>query len=367
MPNQYDQDPRWNNLAEILVNYSLKIKPGERLMIAMSEIESFPLARGIVEWTVKAGGFPQVQFLSEQLRHSFLEFGNDEQLAWLPEIEAYGMEWAEAYIALRGGFELAIHDGIDADRLAINQAVQGRVSTLRWQKTRWMLVRVPNEAFAKQSKSTLVEITEMFFAACLQNWSEEGKTLESWINQIKGSDKVQVLGEKTDLRFSIKGRNWIVADGAANMPDGEIATAPVTETIDGHIYFENPAVLGGRLVHDLFLRWELGKLVEATSSTNQDYLKKIIATDHGASLIGEFAMGTNFAVNRFTNDILIDEKIGGTIHIALGRAYPECGGTNESAIHWDIVKDIRKNGSVIIDGRTVLERGVFSFLENNNL
>lgn len=361
MFNTNDPDPRWKELAGILVNYSLEVKPGEKVMIAMSEVESFPLARGIVEWAVKVGAYPQVQFLSEQLRHSFLEFGNDEQLAWLPEIESYGMEWADVYIALRGGFDLSIHDEIPAERLAVNQAAQGRISTLRWQNTRWMLLRVPNEAFARQSGSTLEDITEMFFAACLQDWKHEAAVLQSWVDQLDGAKDVQILGKKTDLRFSIEDGKWIVAGGFSNMPDGEIATAPVTETIDGHIYFENPAVLGGRLVHDLFLRWEKGVLVEATSSTHEDYLKRILATDHGATLIGEFALGTNFAVDRFTNDILIDEKIGGTIHIALGRAYPECGGINESAIHWDIVKDIRADGSVVIDGRTVLDQGVFAF------
>ena len=151
----------------------------------------------------------------------------------------------------------------------------------------------------------------------------------------------------------------MVGDGKLNMPDGEIATAPLTETIDGQIYFEFPGVLGGRLMHDIRLRWEQGRLVEASASTNQDYLQAIVATDAGASLIGEFAMGTNPHVTRFCKDILIDEKIGGTVHIALGRAYPECGGTNQSAIHWDIIKDIRQQGAVYVDDRVVLERGQF--------
>lgn len=361
MPSPYNLDPRWGQLAELVITYSLKVKPGERVMIAMSEIESFPLARGMVEWAVRAGAYPQVQFLSEQLRHSFLAYGDEEQLKWVPEIEEYGMQWADVYIALRGGFDLSVHDDITSDRLAINQAAQGRVSDLRWQKTRWMLLRVPNEAFAKQAGSGVEDVTEMFFTACLKDWKQESAVLERWVAQLDGARIVHVLGAKTDLRFSIEGRKWKTTQGLLNMPDGEICTAPLTETVDGHIYFENPAVLGGRLLHDLFLRWENGTLVESTSSTNQDYLTDILATDAGATGIGEFALGTNYAVDRFTNDILIDEKIGGTTHIALGRAYPECGGVNKSAIHWDIVKDIRHEGSVSIDGRVVLERGAFTF------
>ena len=141
------------------------------------------------------------------------------------------------------------------------------------------------------------------------------------------------------------------------MPDGEIGTAPVTETIDGEIYFEFPGVLSGRLVHDIRLRWKQGRLIGVRSSTHQDFLEAVVQTDAGASLIGEFAMGTNPGVTRFCKDILIDEKIGGTIHIALGRAYSESGGTNRSAIHWDIIKDMRQEGQIFLDGSLIYQNG----------
>jgi aminopeptidase len=142
-----------------------------------------------------------------------------------------------------------------------------------------------------------------------------------------------------------------------NMPDGEIATAPVEESVEGSIYFEFPGVLGGRLMHDITLRWEKGMLVEARSSTNQDFLQAIVNTDAGAGRIGEFAIGTNPAVTHFCKDILLDEKMGGTIHIALGRAYPHVGGTNQSAIHWDIVKDMRQEGEIYLDGKLIFQNG----------
>jgi aminopeptidase len=146
-------------------------------------------------------------------------------------------------------------------------------------------------------------------------------------------------------------------DGKLNMPDGEIATAPDETTLDGHIYFEFPGVLGGRLVDDICLRWEKGDLVEAVSSTNQDFLRAVINTDPGAGRIGEFAFGTNPEIKHFCRDILLDEKIGGTVHIALGRAYPDTGGANQSAIHWDIVKDMRQEGQVYLDDRLIFEKG----------
>ena len=351
----HDADPRWGDVGRVLVQHSTQVRPGERVMIAMGEVDSYPLARGVFEAVVQAGGFPQVQFLSEELRHSILAHGNADQLAWVPEIEAYGMQWADVYIALRGGFDLDVHADIPSDRLAVNQAAQGRVSTLRWQNTRWSLVRVPNQAFADQAGVPLEKVTEMFFAGCLIDWEAAAGEWAAWADRAASGRIVEIQGPGTDLRFSVEGRRWVVADGRTNMPDGELMTAPVTETIDGVITFENPAVLGGRKMHDLRLRWERGVLVEASASTHEDYLRSVLGTDEGATLIGEFGIGTNPFIDIVCDDILIDEKINGSVHIALGRAYPECGGVNESAIHWDIVKDLRGGGTVLLDGRPVVD------------
>jgi aminopeptidase len=351
----YADDPRWADVGRVLVEHSTGVRPGERVMIAMSEVASYPLARGVVEACIRAGAYPQVQFLSEELRHLVLAYGDDDQLARVPDLEAHGMEWADVYIALRGAYDLDIHADIPADRLAVNQAAQGRVSTLRWQNTRWCLVRVPNQALADHAGLSLEKVTEMFFDGCLMDWAVEGERWRRWLDGLAGAREVRILGTGTDLRFSIDGRTWVIGDGQTNMPDGEVMTAPVTSTIDGVVRFDNPGVLGGRLMHDLTLRWRQGLLVEASASTNQDYLDKVLATDLGATLIGEFGIGTNRAVDVFCDDILLDEKIAGTAHIALGRAYPECGGDNESAIHWDIVKELRNGGQVLVDGRVVVD------------
>ena len=350
-------DRRWKQLGEILVNYSTEVKPGERVLIAMVEPETLPLVHAVYEAVVKAGGFPQVQFLSETLRHSLLKYGNQEQLAWVPEIEAYGMEWADVYLGLRGAHNLHEHADIPAEALAANQAAMGKISTKRWQKTRWCLIRVPNAALAQEAETDLETMMEMFFAACLIDWEAASREWREMAKRLEGSRQVRIAGWETDLSFSVEGRKWLALDGKINMPDGEILTAPVNSTLDGQIAFEFPGVLGGRLMHDMRLRWKAGELVEAAASTNEDYLQSIVRSDPGASLLGEFAFGTNAEINRFSKDILLDEKIGGTIHIALGRAYPECGGDNESAIHWDIVKDLRQEGAVYVDGRMVLDAG----------
>jgi aminopeptidase len=352
-------DPRFRKLGDLLVNYSVALKPGEKLMIAMGEIETYPLVLGVYEAAVKAGGFPQVQFLSEGLRHLLLRHGSAEQLSWVPEIEAHGMEWADAYLGLRGAADPHEHDDIPSERLSLNQKAMGKISAMRWEKTRWCLVRVPNAAFAQAAGTDEETVIEMFFNACLLDWPAESVKWKRWASLLDGSKTVRVTGRETDLNFSVEGRRWLAADGRINMPDGEIMTAPVETSVDGEIYFEHPGVLGGRSVRDIRLRWQRGRLVGASSSTNQDFLRSTLEADEGSSAVGEFAMGTNMALDRFCGDFLFDEKIGGTVHIALGRSYPECGGVNRSAIHWDIVKDTRRGGEVTVDGKTVLRDGRF--------
>jgi aminopeptidase len=350
-------DKRWKQLAELLTNYSLQIKPEEKVMIAMVEVETYPFALALYETCIKAGAYPQVQFLSEEFSRLVLKYGAQRQIAWVPEIEAYGMDWADVYFGLRGAHNLDVFWDIPADKLSALRSAMGKISTMRWQKTRWCLLRVPNSALAQQAGVDEQTITDMFFNACLLDWPNISKKWQRWAEILAQGRQVRVVGKDTDLSFSVADRTWAVADGRLNMPDGEIATSPVETSVEGQIYFEFPGVLGGRLIDNICLRWEKGKLVEAVSSSNQDFLQAVVQTDPGASLIGEFAFGTNPEITHFSKDILLDEKIGGTVHIALGRAYPETGGTNQSAIHWDIIKDLRKQGRVFLDGKLIFENG----------
>jgi aminopeptidase len=350
-------DKRWKQLGDLLVNYSADVKPGEKVMIAMIERESYPLALAVYEACIKAGAYPQVQFLSEEFNRLVLKLGNKEQIDWVPEMEAHGMEWADVYFGLRGAHNLDIFWDITADKLSALRRAMGKISTMRWDKTRWCLLRVPNAALAQQAEVDEQTVTDMFFNACLLDWAALSREWHRRAEVLGQGKHVRVVGKDTHLSFSVEGRTWAVLDGKLNMPDGEIATSPVAATVDGHIHFEFPGVLGGRQVDDIYLRWEKGELVEARSSSNQDFLQAVIDTDSGASRIGEFAFGTNDEVNHFCRDILLDEKIGGTVHIALGRAYPGTGGTNKSAIHWDIIKDLRQEGQVYLDDKLIFENG----------
>lgn len=351
-------DPRWGQVADVLVGYSTRVKPRERVMIAMVEIASLPLAQAVYQACVKAGAFPQIQFLSEKLRHSLLKHGDAEQARWRPEIEAYGMEWADVYIGLRGASEAGLMSDIAPSALAANQAAQGEISRMRWEKTRWCLVRLPNDAMARSSGIDVGELEDMFFAACLLDYRAEAVVWRATAQRLTGSRTVRIVaGGETDLEFSVAGRHWLVFDGRINLPDGEIYTAPVNSSLNGSIRFEAPAVFGGVVIPDIRLEWRDGALVHASAGGNEDFLRRILETDAGASRLGEFAFGLNPHINRFCRDSLYDEKIGGTIHLALGRAYSECGGENQSSIHWDLVKDLRAQGAVYVDGAPVMQGG----------
>jgi len=352
-------DPRWQQLADILVNYSMVVKPNEKLLITMMEVETLPFVRAVHAAAVKAGALPQVEFQSAYLERDLMLYGSDEQLEWVPEMNAYGMEWADCYVGLRGARNPHEFTGIPASKITAHKRAMGKVSAMRNELTRWVLVRVPNESLAQQADMSLDDMMEFFFEATLRDWEAESKRYHELQKVFQATTQVRIVGVDTDLTFSTEGRIYEAADGHLNMPDGEIFTAPVDDSAEGHIYFEFPGVYVGQRVGGIRLEFKGGEVVKATADTNEDLLHELINMDEGAKRLGEFGVGTNFGIQRFCYDILYDEKIGGTIHLALGRAYAENNGVNQSALHWDIVKDMREEGEIYLDGKKVFEKGKF--------
>ena len=352
-------DERWGRLADILVNYSTRVRPGERVLITMMEVEARSPLEAVYAAVVKAGGYPHVQFASAALERALMLHGSQEQIAWVPELERQGMEWADAYVGLRGARNPNEFANLPADRLVMHRRAMGTISALRNERTRWVLVRIPNEAFAQQAEMSLEDMIRMFFGAALRDWRAEAEAYRQIRDRFQRGETIRVIGHGTDLTFSTRGRTYVVGDGRNNMPDGEIYTAPIDDSAEGSITFEFPGVYGGQRIPGIRLEFEKGEVVAATAQANQELLRQLLAMDDGARRLGEFGVGTNFGIDRFTSEILFDEKIGGTIHLAMGRAYHECGGANTSALHWDIVKDLRQEGTVLVDGEVVLERGQF--------
>lgn len=352
-------DTRYNQLADILVNYSTRVQRGEKVLIYMIEPEAMPLVQEVYKETVKAGGLPEVYFNSTYFERALLKYGSDEQIRWVPEVDRWSIEWADVWIglrAIRNPHEL--HD-ISAERLAAHSAVVGQLSGLRVDSTRWVICRVPTEAFAQKAEMSLDEATDFFFNATVRDWANESKQWERWKDAFQQAKQVRITGRDTDLTFSTEGRLYKLAAGDKNIPDGEFFTAPVETSVEGKVYFEFPGLYLGRKIHGIRLEFREGRVVRATADDDVELLHKALDTDEGARFVGEFGVGVNYGIDRYVFETLFDEKMGGTIHLALGRAYKENGGVVESNLHWDIVKDLRREGAIWLDGRKVFERGKF--------
>ena len=246
-------DPRWDQLGDILVNYSTGVTPGDKVLITMMEIETLPLVRAVYSQAVQAGGLPQVEFQSAYLDRELMLHGTAAQLDQVPAWQAYGMEWADVYIGLRGAHNPHEFEGIRTEKIAARKKVLGEIARLRTDRTRWVLVRVPNASFAQQAGVNLDRIMALFFNATLRDWDVESRAYQKLQMLFQTAEIVRIRGEGTDLRFSTKGRVYAVEDGHINMPGGEIYTAPVDDSAEGEIFFETPGVYAGQLIHGIRL------------------------------------------------------------------------------------------------------------------
>ncbi len=352
-------DSRWEKLADILVNYSTTTRRGDRVLITMMETDTWPLARAVHAAAVKVGAHPHIEFQSSLLQRDLMLEGDPNLFDNEHELQRRGMEWADVYIGLRGASNPHELNGIAAERITAFRRALGKISALRTEKTRWVLVRVPNASFAQQAGFSTDEMMEFFFNATLLDWQEESKRYEVIRKKMQTTEKIRIVGNGTDLSLNTTGRTYHIDDGHINMPGGEVYTAPKDDSAEGSISFEFPAVFAGQFIEGICLHFSKGVVVEATADKNQKLLLDLIGMDAGAKRIGEFGVGTNYSISRYCYDLLFDEKIGGTVHIALGRAYPECGGINKSALHWDLIKDLREEGALYLDGEKTIEKGQF--------
>jgi aminopeptidase len=355
----FDHDPRWKELAAMLTGHATGVRPGERVLVAMREPETFPLAAAVHSAAIRAGGYPQTILTAAAFDRALLREGSDADLVREPDLERMAYEWADVAIVLRGARNPHEFSGIPAGRMALHRAAQGAISAIRTAQTRWTLVRVPNEAFAQQAGLPLDEAMEFFFAACLRDWEAEARRWHVLADLLAAGTKVAVSGPGIDLQFSTADRRWVVGDGRINIPDGEIFTAPVDDSLEGTVAFDWPQNWSGQAIEGIRLRFERGIVTEASATRGEEHLLSALEMDEGARRCGEVGIGVNEGITRPVGDLLFDEKIFGTIHLALGRAYAECGGTNRSALHWDLVKDLRDGGRITVDGRPLFADGRF--------
>ena len=364
------RDQRAEALARILVEYSCDVKEGE-VCLVQGETAGELLLQALYEQVLRRGAFPVVELMMEGQAATFFKHATDAQLDWVPPPALWGAEAADARLRVMADTNTRALSGVDPERQTRRQtATRPLMETMMKRSAagelRWALTLFPTQAYAAEADMSLAEYEDFFYRACLcdqpdpvEAWrvqSDETRRLADWTN---GREEIRLEGPGTDLMLNVSGRTFVAADGRHNMPDGEFFTGPVEDSVNGEVTFSYPAVYGGREVAGVKLRFKDGKVVDASAERNEDFLLKTLDTDEGARRLGELGIGTNYGIDRGTRDVLLDEKISGTIHMAIGASYPESGGTNESAIHYDMVCDLRRGGRIEVDGEALQVDGKF--------
>lgn len=352
------KDPRVEKLADILVNYSVQVKKGDAVLIRGDELGK-PLLLEVYKKVVEAGGNPLTSITFEEMNKIFYDCASAQQLSHASKIRLYEAKHCDAVIIVHAPANSKALSAVEPAKISMKSKANKAISEIIVNNKRWVLTNYPTQALAQDAEMSIDEYEDFLFGATNLDWAKVDRDQERIKKVIDKGNTIRIVGKDTDLTFSIKGRKGIKCSGGSNMPDGEIFYAPVETSAKGHIFYEFPAIHGGKEVSGIRLGFEKGKVVKATAEKNEEYLIAMLDTDKGARFLGEFGIGTNYGIKMFTRDILFDEKIGGTIHLALGRSYKESGGKNNSAIHWDMIKDLRENGAIYLDGKLIQEDGKF--------
>ncbi|GAB4477563.1 MAG: aminopeptidase [Anaerolineae bacterium] len=364
-------DPRVDKVARILVNYSVEIKPGDLVMIHLYEPVAEPLGLAIYREVLKAGGNAVFRMAPTGAEEILLQYGSEAQLDYTDPVFQWLMANIDVRMAIRAPVNTKALSNADPARMArVRKAQQPIMDTFMERQAsgalRWTLTQYPTQAAAQDAEMSLSEYEDFVYGAAMVHlddpvayWRQKSAEQQRLIDWLKGKDRVHVRGEHVDITLSIKDRIFINADGKRNFPDGEIYTGPVEESVNGWVRYTYPAIYNSREVEGVELTFEDGRVVKATARKGEEFLNSVLDTDPGARYLGEFAIGTSEGIQRFTRNILFDEKIGGTIHMAVGAGYPNTGSKNRSAVHWDMICDMRSGGEIIVDGELFYKDGEF--------
>lgn len=361
-------DTRVQKLAQVLVNYSLGVKKGMWVRLD-GAVEAAPLLTAVCVEVLKAGGFPTVRPSLPGLGYLTLKHASDEQLRFISATSRLETEKLDAILSVWGGSNTKEMTNIDPQRLVIQRTASRPIfdkmlARIASGSLHWCGTQFPTASSAQDAEMALAEYEDFVYGAGLVDakdpiaeWKKVSARQEKMAKFLSTLKTIRIVGLDTDLSFTVAGRKWINCDGRENFPDGEIFTGPVENSAQGHIRYTFPAVYGGKEVENVRLVFKRGKVVEAHADKGEAYLLSTIDSDPGARFVGELAFGTNYGIQQFTRNTLFDEKIGGTMHIALGASLPESGGKNKSAVHWDMVCDTRKGFTVYGDDKPILKNG----------
>lgn len=352
------------------MRHSTRVAEGD-VCVIRATTPAEPLVQAVYEEVLRARGNPVVQLAPEGAAAAFFELASDDQLEWIAPTARWVAEEADVSIAIMADANTRALSQVDPKRQALAQKARKPLMDASMRRSasgeyRWVGTIFPTHAYASEAGLSLARYEDFYYSACLaddadpvtawQRQSDEVKRLTEWM---QGREEVHITAPGTDLTLNVSGRTFIPCFGEHNMPDGEFFTGPVEDSAEGEVSFSFPASYGGREVSGVKFRFEGGKVVDAAAERGEAFLLEMLDTDDGARRLGELGIGTNYGIATGTKEILLDEKIGGTIHLAIGMSYPETGGVNDSAVHWDMVCDLREGGTIAVDGTELQRDGQF--------
>lgn len=351
-------DPRIKEHARIVTEWSTEVKKGDRVLIRASP-DSHDFVVALYRKVAEMGGIPLTMMVSEEMNRAFFDGADDETIQTAPEQFEALLEKVDVMIAVRAPGNTKAMANVDPKKVIQRSVAMKKVQELYLSK-RWCLTVHPTSALAQQANMSMDEYQEFVYNATLLDWKEESKILYTMKEHLERHKDIRFIGPETDLIGSTEGRIWIASDGKHNMPSGEVFTAPVEDSVEGKIYFDIPFLQQGKVIEGVRLTFEKGEVVDFSAEKSESTLKEIIEIDEGSRRLGEMAIGTNRGIKKYTLNMLFDEKIGDTIHCALGRAYKENNGTNESAVHVDMIKTM-KDGEILAGDEVIYSKGKYFY------
>jgi len=357
-------DSRITRLADLLVNYSCGVKKGEKLLVECNGFDGLDLAHEIVRAGTRAGGHVFTNFRHDRLTRRFLLDADEEQIKAQARYDLYRMKEMNCYIGVRCSTNSMEMGDVPSEqqKLFMQHYYTPVHFKVRVPKTRWVVLRWPNDSMAQNARRSLHSFEDFYYDVCTLDYARMSRAMDPLKALMEATDRVQIKAPGTDLSFSIQGLPAIKCDGHVNIPDGELYTAPVRDSINGTIRFNTPALYEGTVFDQIDLTFKKGKVVDAQAGAQTERLNQILDRDPGARYVGEFSLGFNPYIEKAMLDALFDEKIAGSLHMALGNAYDDCFNGNRSQIHWDLVHIQRPEnggGEVIFDGKVIRRDGLF--------
>jgi aminopeptidase len=358
-------DERLEKLARVLVDYSVEAREGEQVVV-FGEVGAEPLIKAIYARLLQVGAVPVLQLQLPGMQEFFFEHAQDIHYEVIPSIRRFVAEEADAEIGIKAPSNTRALANVDPAKQQALAGLNRPLSEIMLQKNRWMLTLFPTAALAQEANMGLAEYEDFAFSAMgldrddpVRYWQEKSNEQARLKERLEEARELRIVGPGTDLTLSVEGRTFVNSAGRRNMPCGEVFTGPIEDSADGHVTFGVPAAIGGREVAGARLRFEGGKVVESGAEKGGEYLESLLDTDAGARYLGEVGIGTNYNIGRASGNVLFDEKLGGTVHLAIGRSYKETGGLNDSSVHTDLVCDLREGGELYADGELIQKDGRF--------